>query len=85
MAQQELFGIKEPELCSQCKKNLRVSLSALYLSFAFLFAMLVFMAYVLWDFGIAGRVVIFITGILVLVNATMKIVSNLIDRLPWRR
>lgn len=72
------------EIARQRSESFRVGQSLLYLSFAFLFALIVFLGWMLWDFGIAGRVIIFFVGILVLIHVAVKLLNGMIDKLPWR-
>jgi hypothetical protein len=76
--------IKQEIARQQKLKSFQVGSSLLYLSFAFLFALIVFLGWMLWDFGIAGRVIIFFVGILVLIQVAVKLLRELIDKLPWR-
>jgi hypothetical protein len=62
----------------------RIPLAIIYLSFAFLFSLIAFLSYMLWDFGIAGRVVLFLTLILVLVHVAIFIAKQLLSQFPWR-
>jgi energy-converting hydrogenase Eha subunit E len=71
------------QLKTRANESTKVGLSLIYLSFAFLFALIVFLGWMLWDFGIAGRVIIFFVGILVLIQAALKLLSLLFDKLPW--
>lgn len=63
----------------------RVPMPVIYLSFAFLFAMLGFMVWMLWDFGIAGRVLLFLVLILVLVHFAVFMAKSLFDHYWPRR
>lgn len=71
------------EIARQRGASQTVGQSLLYLAFAFLFALIIFLGWMLWDFGIAGRVIIFFVGILVLVHVAAKLLRELIDKLPW--
>jgi len=53
----------------------RVSSNLIYLSFSLLFAVLVFLVWVIADFGIAERVVITSLCIPLLIQAAIKIVA----------
>jgi len=65
--------------------NGRLPLVVILLSLAFLFSVLAFLLYMLWDFGIAGRVILFLILILVIVHAAIFIAKQLIDGVRWRR
>lgn len=57
----------------------RLPLAVIYLSLAFLLSTVAFLGYMLWDFGIAGRVILFLVLILVIVHAAIFIAKQLID------
>jgi hypothetical protein len=75
---------EQGELFGKPKGPNGIPLAIIYLSFAFLFSVIAFLSYMLWDFGIAGRVVLFLTLILVLVHVAIFIAKQLLSQFPWR-
>lgn len=78
--QQELFEKSQTTLTPE-----GVPLVIWYLSFAFLFSVLAFLVYLFWDFGIAGRVVLFFILLLAIVHVAIYIAKVLIDKASGRR
>lgn len=81
MEQKELF-----EKVRVDTGRMSLPLSILYLSFTFMFAVLAFLVYLFWDFGIAGRVVLFFTLLLTVVHVAIYIAKCMIDSIGnWRK
>lgn len=80
--QRELFEKDSPPSGRQLE---RLPLGVVYLSFAFLFSMLAFLVYLLWDFGIAGRVILFLVLVLILVHVAVLMARVLFDTYWPRR
>jgi hypothetical protein len=85
--QGELFVREEGD--SECKIGLTapigIPLPILYLSFTFLFALLGFLVYMLWDFGIAGRVILFLVLVLILIHFAVFMAKSILDHYWPRR
>jgi hypothetical protein len=81
MKQGELF---EKDTASG-KQVTSLPLAVVYLSLAFLFSTVALLVYLLWDFGIAGRVILFLVLLLVIVHAAMFIAKQLFDSIWPRR
>jgi hypothetical protein len=60
-------------------------LSFLYIVLAFLFSVIGFLGYMLWDFGIAGRVILFLVLILVIIHCAIYFAKLIFDEFRFRR
>jgi hypothetical protein len=80
--QKELF---ERDRSPRDMPLIRLPMGVVYLTFSFLFAMLGFLVYLLWDFGIAGRVILFLALVLVLVHFAVFMARALFDAYWPRR
>jgi hypothetical protein len=72
--QKELFDIND-----MTSGDRKIAFAIIILSFTFLFALLAFLVYMFWDFGIAGRVVLFLICVLVLVEIAKILVKSVLD------
>jgi hypothetical protein len=86
--QKELFEVENGDEMGPnitVNRDRGIPTSVILTALAFLFSVLAFLMYMLWDFGIAGRVVLFLILILVIVHSAIYIAKMLFDSFRWRK
>jgi hypothetical protein len=77
--QKELFDLE-----TVAKVDRKIAWAIILLSFSFLFALLGFMVYMFWDFGVAGRVVLFLLSVIALAHFAVLLARRAISLIRRR-
>jgi len=77
--QKELFDLE-----MVAKVDRKIAWAIILLSFSFLFTLLGFTVYMFWDFGVAGRVVLFLLLVTALANFAVLLAKRAISLIRGR-